>query len=114
MTLEESLNQKLAAAATLRFLAMHGSTSFRDLQHELICYDRQTLMRGVVLAESLGGMCISIDKRQLGEVHDFDLVKVSHKVKQALKVLERQLWFCAQRQRAAALSLEMLSTAEAV
>lgn len=114
MTFEESLNQKLAAVATLRFLATYGSTSFQDLQHELLCYDRQTLMRGVVLAESLGGMCISIDKRQLGEVNNFGLVKVSHKVKLALTILERQLWYYAQRHRAASVNVEMMSTAEAV
>lgn len=99
MTLEESLNQKLAALATLRYLSKCGSCTYQRIRTDLSGYDSQSLMRGIALAESLGGIGISIDKKKLGAVHDFSLVQIASKVKSSLTILERQLWYCASNPR---------------
>jgi hypothetical protein len=109
MTLEESLNQKLAALATLRYLSKCGSCTYQRIRADLSGYDLQSLIRGIALAESLGGIGISIDKKKLGAVYDFSLVQIASKVKSSLTILERQLWYCASNHRA-----DATPTAEAV
>ena len=92
MTRDEALNQKLAAAAVLRFLLAHGSSTLHELQRELKVFDRMTLLRGIALAESRCGLCSSISKKFFGATEDFSMVELPH-TKKVLRILFRQIEF---------------------
>lgn len=91
MTRDEAMKQKLAAVAILLHLATHGWDSFANLQHALPQHDRMSLLRGIVLANSAGGLVCSIEKTHLGAVADFHVAEVIKKRMEVLRVINLQI-----------------------
>jgi hypothetical protein len=71
MTRDDALKQKHAAIEILRFLSTCESAAFHTLVRELPQYDRNSILRGIMLANSTGGVVLSVEKKWFGGLDNF-------------------------------------------
>ncbi len=93
LTHDEAVIQKQAAVAILEFLALHGVATFQQVQEHLPVFDEKTLLRGIAMASSKGGLCISINKRLFGLTPNFSVVDVPERTIAVIAILRREIQF---------------------
>lgn len=95
MTRDEALNQKHAAIDILRFLAGCEYAALLTVVRELPQYDRKTILRGIMLAHSMGGVVLSVDKQRFGAVDNFFVGCIRNKKDAAVNLIQCQIMAAA-------------------